>query len=155
MQNFIEYTNYDGIHVNTNCGEVAITTLLVNKGKIDNGPDAVKFIENQYPPDILFGWFGTSPTQIQTVCEKFGCPLQKDSGVDNLIKCLQKGKLCILLIGWMEGLKPCGHWTVAHKFNDNIVSLANYDDVKIEDIDSLWSNIIPVLGGMKNSFFYN
>jgi len=71
-----EYTNSDGSHVRTNCGQAAAATFLTFQGRLAPGAErahqVMAEIERHYPPDNLGGVFGTSRRRVIRICKAFG-----------------------------------------------------------------------------------
>lgn len=152
-----EYTNYDGIHIPTNCGQAAATTYLVNTEKLEATDDAMKVIEKIHPPDIFFGFCGSSKSNIKQICKSYGVSLKEKIGHIQLKADLVDEKMGIILIGWLDkSTFPYifGHWVVAYNYDvsNDTISLSNYGDIKTQELLDMWDTAIPTLGGMNHTY---
>lgn len=133
------------------CGQAAACTFLAHFKYIPANQALLKVVEKEFPPDILFGWLGTSPGQVLEICKRWGCgEIEEMHGEMEVMAHLP----AIVLI--QEG-ELGGHWTVVREkknFEDglNYVYLTNRDGggwVEYDEFVKLWGGPIPRLAGFQ------
>lgn len=130
MFEFINDNDYD-------CGQAAAATFLAHYGMIPGNQKLLSVIEKEFPPDIVFGWCGTSPGQVKKICEHWGLKIKETTIITlPMIVLIQDGELG-------------GHWAVL----DSKTHLTNYGCISDEEFLTLWNGVIPKLAGFNNKGF--
>ena len=141
-----EYTN-DGVdtaHQYNACGQAAISTALTGVGAKPEDPSdgVMKDVYAHFPPDILFGKFGTSWKQVQRGLTSNHVKWRWVEGEDALMDTLRHGMLAMVMldIGATvdEGWGSLGaHWTVIYAADQRGVYLSNWP----RDGHCTWANL--------------
>lgn len=134
MFEFVNDNDYD-------CGQAAAATFLAHYNYIPGNQTVLKTIEKEFPPDVLFGWLGTSSQRIAEICEKWGCKLKETD------------QLCYPMIVLLQDGELGGHWTVVTEREDGRVYLTNYGWLDCKEFFKLWNGIIPRLAHFNSKGF--
>lgn len=159
-----------------NCGQAAIATIVeywkknvhshIKRNRYNNRdqryyPDNdafVEAIEYDYPPDLLFGHFGTSKERIQDALIDYGMDnvnVYYDRGgnpagqreLDILINWLENRYPVIVLLdlGPLDGKHWAFHYVVVYHYDGSDFYITNpYDKVPFDDfIQSWWCKGLP------------
>jgi hypothetical protein len=133
MFEFVNDNDYD-------CGQAAVCTFLAHHGYIPANQKLLSIVEKEFPPDIMFGWLGTSPGQVAEACKKWGGKIEEIHGEMEIMARLP----AIVLI--QDG-ELGGHWTVATEKKDQYIYLTNKGWVEYSEFLKLWGGYIPRLAG--------
>lgn len=156
LASIFEYTNYDGVLQAWNCGQAAIATLLTALEVFDvsQARETMSWLEKHYPPDVLWGWLGTSKKQVIKACKHFGVYLKEAKSAD-LFREMKLGNPAILMVGVSAGRVlgidlPGGHWTVAYGFDTTGIYLTNWGDIRCpwDDFTWRWKSMVSRFIGM-------
>lgn len=130
-----QYTN-SGVHAHqqyNSCGQAAIATALTGCGvKPEDPTNAVmQTVYDAFPPDILWGRFGTSWKQVERALGANGVAGTWLDGEAALAETLACGHLALVMldIGATsdEGWGPIGgHWVVVYAMDQGHVYLSNW-----------------------------
>ena len=153
-----EYTNGDGQHVRTNCGQAAAATMLTYHGKLPPDEhlarDILADLERRRPPDNLGGIFGTSQRQVRHICRDHGLRLYPIESVESIRQHLACRSPVIVMLG-MKGRRvlsfdlPVGHWMVAYGYDRDHIYLTNWGRMTWDEFQDAWRRFVPRLIGMR------
>jgi len=138
MFEFVNDNDYD-------CGQAAACTFLAHYDLIPSNQILMKTVEKEFPPDILFGWLGTSPEQVHEICKRWG-----DKQIEEM-----HGEMEIMAhlpaIVLIQDGELGGHWTVIREKENDYVYLTNYKGgwVLYSEFLKLWGGAIPRLAGFQ------
>jgi hypothetical protein len=137
LASIYEYTNDDGALQKWNCGQAAAATLLTHLGQFEPNPqkasEIMSWIENNHPPDVAGGWFGSSRRRVTRICRSRGVELDEINGIAELRRELDRGNPVIMMLGvhagkfWRFDL-PGGHWAVAYGYDSQNLYLTNWGE---------------------------
>ncbi|MCI0639036.1 MAG: hypothetical protein L0Y72_14515 [Gemmataceae bacterium] len=152
VSSIFEYTNDDGTLCNTNCGQAAAATFLTYHGKFaplaGDAAQVMRRLEKCFPPDNLFGLFGTSRRCVERICKAHGVSVQPIAGRAALCARLRRGQPVIVMLGvsggnfWNWDL-PGGHWMVACGFDAEHVYLTNWGHMTWQEFEAGWQKLVP------------
>lgn len=133
--NLYQYTN-SGVepHQQYNaCGQAAIATVLTGLGVSPEDPtDAVmQEVYDRFPPDILWGRFGTSFKQVERALAAHSITATWLEGEAQLVTALARGHLAVVMLDvgatQNEGFGPIGgHWVVIYAMDQEHVYVSNW-----------------------------
>jgi hypothetical protein len=153
-----EYTNSDGSHVRTNCGQAAAATFLTFQGRLAPGAErahqVMAEIERHHPPDNLGGAFGTSRRRVIRICKAFGQEVWPIQGEGALKSRLGRQQAVIVMLGVPAGKflgfdLPGGHWMVAYGYDAEHIYLTNWGKMSWQAFRAGWAALVPRLIGMR------
>lgn len=153
LDEFFEFTNWDGKWTPFNCGQAAACTLLHYEESLDPAAEPAELmrtIEKAHPPDNLGGWFGTSRYCVERICRAHGVKLREIRGEDAFREQLTAGRPVIVMLGvpgkklWKWHL-PAGHWMVAYGFDGEYVYLSNKGRMTWDEFRRGWHGLVPRL----------
>lgn len=156
LPRIIEFTNHDGKHVRSNCGQAASTTVLNFFGHpfaaadVESARPLMEPIESKFPPNIFFGWFGTSGGRVRSILNHFQYDYETIRTTAQLKQRLDQG-LPVLLMLQVTGGKfwkweiPGGHWVVAWGYDADNIYLTNWGSMNWDEFHKSWNGIIPKL----------
>lgn len=146
MFEFINDNNYD-------CGQAAACTFLAHYKILPANQILLKTVEKEFPPDVLFGWLGTSPSQVHEICKRWG-----DKQIEEVHGEMEVMAHLPAIVLIQDG-ELGGHWTVVTEKKDfdgvNYVYLTNYQEgwVEYTEFLQLWGGTIPRLAGFQYKGF--
>lgn len=115
------------------CGQAAMATVLsaLMVQPEDPSDQVVREVYRRFPPDILWGRFGTSFRQVQRALSGYGLEWRWEEGEAALLATLRRGELAVVMldIGATvdEGWGPLGgHWVVLYAADAHGVYLSNW-----------------------------
>jgi predicted double-glycine peptidase len=130
-----QYVN-SGVHQHqqyNSCGQAAIATALTGLGvKPEDPTNAVmQAVYDAFPPDILWGRFGTSFQRVERALAAHGVQGAWLEGESALAETLKKGHLALAMLDVGatedEGWGPLGgHWVVVYAMDTQHVYLSNW-----------------------------
>ena len=141
-----EYTNsgVESQYQYNACGQAAVSTVLTALGiKPEDPTDAVmKEVYKRFPPDILFGKFGTSWMRFQKALKGYGASYRWLEGEQSLRSVIASGGLAVVMLDvgatQDEGWGSIGaHWTVIYAYDTDGVFLSNWP----RDGKCTWANL--------------
>jgi hypothetical protein len=153
-----EYTNSDGSHVRTNCGQAAAATFLTFHGRLAPGAEqahqVMAEIERYHPPDNLGGVLGTSRRRVIRICRAFGQAVLPIRGEVALKSRLGRQHPVIVMLGVPAGRfhgfeLPGGHWMVAYGYDAEHIYLTNWGRMSWQEFRAGWAALVPRLIGMR------
>ncbi len=154
LDSLFEYTNADGRLARTNCGQAAAATILTHHGKLPDAaeaPEVMVALERDYPPDQLFGLFGTGRRQVERICQENHLPLREIQGEEELRLCLRQRRPVVVMLGVSAGQLfhrfdlPGGHWMVAFGYDADRIYLSNWGAMTWDDFSRGWRLPVPRL----------
>lgn len=141
-----QYTN-DGVaqHQQFNsCGQAAMATVLTALGVTPEDPtdQVMQGLYDRFPPDIAFGYLGTSYRRVEKALAAHGVAWTWMEGEQRLQEVLRAGHLAVMMLdvgateneGWGS---IGGHWTVIYAMDSEHVHLSNWP---IDD-RCTWANL--------------
>lgn len=154
LASIVEYTNDDGGNVETCCAQAAAATMI---GFIDQDQpppiDMVHFLEEQFPPNVMFGRWGTSPAQVVRMLDAHGLKATGVLGIDGLMSSLSAGRPVLMLLGvpteflHLSFREP--HWVVAWGMDDKDFYLTNYGKMTHRELFAFaWGDFLVRAVGM-------
>lgn len=115
------------------CGQAAMATVLSAVGvKPEDPTNAVmQALYDRFPPDIVFGYLGTSYRRVEQALTAHGVGWTWQEGEQRLQEALRAGHLAVVMLdvgatddeGWGS---IGGHWTVVYAMDDAHVYLSNW-----------------------------
>lgn len=115
------------------CGQAALATVLSTLGVKPEDPTnrVMQDIYAAFPPDILWGRFGTSFRQVEKCLTKNGVTWRWAEGEAALMESLRRKELVMMMVDIGatedEGWGPIGgHWVVVYAADDKGVHLSNW-----------------------------
>lgn len=155
LQSIFEYINQDGALCETNCGLAAAATFLTHLGLVPNPGPVMDWLERFYPPDIVFGFFGTSRRRVEQICRRFDIRLRSIQGEESLKRELDACRPVMVMLavpaGQFAGFDlPGGHWMVAYGYDAERVYLTNWGSMTWDEFRKGWNGTIPRLIQMRN-----
>lgn len=133
------------------CGQAAACTLLAYYGKIPAKQSAMADIEDDYPPNIMGGYFGTSAGQVRKILECY-LSVEEVVGPIELVNALRNGTPVVVMF---QTSNWSGHWVVATGITGKFIHLTNYGDMPVEEFLSKWNGWLPKLIGFNQRGFVN
>jgi hypothetical protein len=148
-----QFVNDDGDDPNRCCGQAAIATFLAILRVLPTDISTLKAIESVYPPNVLFGWLGTSRGLVARACEINDVFVSEIGGEEALKEALTAKQPVVLLIGTSAGKLwgcelPGGHWTVAYGYDDAYIYLTNWGLMPWDEFRQRWRSWVSAVGGM-------
>jgi ABC-type bacteriocin/lantibiotic exporter with double-glycine peptidase domain len=154
VSEIVEFVNEDGAQSQYNCGQAAIATLV----KFHNKDVSVQEVEHWYPPDAMFGYFGTSKRRVEKALNGYGLNPKTITGIDAVKESLRNGipglVLCEFVFKEVWGLKiPSAHWMMAFGYDDDYIYVSNwsFNKMKLNDFERSWKGMVPRLVSMDES----
>ncbi len=149
LHSVMAYRNQDGELSGKNCGLAAAATALRYRGLFAD--NTLAELEQRFPPDIVFGLFGTSKTRICEILSAYQCPWHEVDGKHALKKAIAHRQPVLVMLS-LPGHLVAGHWMAAYAYDEHHVHLTNYlshhDRMKwnpfLEGWDSMLSTIIDM-----------
>jgi hypothetical protein len=135
MMSIFEYVNQDGNYPINCCGQAAMATLLTRKGlmKTASASTNVKTLEAAYPPDIAWGYLGTSKQRMQQMVQAHGRSMLTHTGYNILKSRVAQGTPVAVMLDVSEGMAGtsaspalAGHWLVVFAFDNKWVYTTNF-----------------------------
>src|SRR4051812_20232021 len=117
------YRNRDGELSQRNCGLAAAATALRYRHQFSDS--RLTSLEDRFPPDILFGLFGSSKGRVCEILSAHGCPWREIEGKDALKRSIRHRKPVLVMLS-LPGHLAAGHWMVAYAYDGHHVHLTNY-----------------------------
>jgi hypothetical protein len=161
LPSIFEYVNDDGNSPINCCGQAAMATLLTKKGlqKTASASTNVKTLEAQFPPDIAWGYFGTSKQRMEQMITAHGRLMQTHLGHNQLKSRVSAGKPVAVMLDVSKGMAGspsaqglAGHWMVVFAFDNKWVYTTNFGGVyrRIDwaRFDRGWNSWMPAAIGM-------
>lgn len=115
------------------CGQAAMATVLSNLGvQPEDSTNAVmREVYRKFPPDIVWGRFGTSFKRVERGLTGSGVTWRWEEGEAALLETLKRGEMVVVMldIGATvdEGWGPIGgHWVVIYAADQRGVYLSNW-----------------------------
>jgi hypothetical protein len=152
LHTMLAYRNGDGRMKDKNCGLAAAATALHHKHRFTE-PNLYT-LEDEFPPDVFFGLFGTSKDRVCEILNAYGCHWREVRGEAALKHTLQHRHpvLVMLSIPWHEILWA-GHWMVAFAYDEHGVHLTNYkshnDRLPWSEFRDGWDSVFPAIIHMR------
>lgn len=142
MFEFVNDNDYD-------CGQAAACTLLAHYGMIPAYQHVMGDIEEEYPPNIMGGYLGTSAGQIRKILEsKF--VIEEINGPMELVSTLKRGTPVVVTF---QVSSFAGHWSVATGITGKFIHLTNHGDMPLEEFFTKWNGWLPKLIGFNQRGF--
>lgn len=154
LLSIFEYTNQDGTLTTWNCGQAAMATLLTHHGLLEADPGRaeaqMRQIEDDYPPNVLGGWFGTSRGRVEKALRNHGLPVAEVRGEDALRAALEQRNPVAVMLGvpgprWCGVQLPGGHWMIAYGFDERRVYLTNWGSMSWDEFRRGWGSLVSRL----------
>jgi hypothetical protein len=150
LHRLLAYRNQDGTLVEKNCGLAAAATALHHKHLYSK--HNLTHLEDEYPPDILFGLFGTSKSRVCEILSAYGCRWREVRGETALKHALRNKHLVLVMLSIpTRGILPAGHWMAAFAYDKQCVHLTNYHRHKDQ---MSWSLFREGWGSTLSAFIY-
>jgi predicted double-glycine peptidase len=115
------------------CGQAAMATVLTGLELEPEDPTnaVMQGLYDRFPPDILWGKFGTSFKQVERALAANGVTNTWLEGEAQLVTTLAKGHLAVVMLDvgatQDEGFGPIGgHWVVAYAMDNEHIYLSNW-----------------------------
>lgn len=164
LSSIVEYTNDDGDLTKTNCGQAAAAVLINHysnelQSESMKRSELVRDLEKEYPPNIMFGAWGTSPTQLVKMLGSHNLKVGKIQGYVEFKELLKDKLPVVVLVGvpYKEFLhlqirEP--HWMVAYGFDKDNLYLTNWGKMLWKDFYLGWEDPLIRLVGMAGTGFF-
>jgi hypothetical protein len=123
IQAVTAYHNQDGELSSRNCGLAAAATALRYRDLFSD--PRLASLEERFPPDILFGLFGSSKGRVCEILSAYQCSWQEIKGEDALKQSIRHHNPVLVMLR-LPGRFPTGHWMVAYAYDEDHVHLTNY-----------------------------
>ena len=136
------FTNDNGLDPDRCCGQVAVATVLSLHGIATSVPA----LERRYPPNVLFGRWGTSKHRLMDMLEDYGLAIE-DLATDDL----ERGDI-VLLSSW-----KWAHWCTVRQLipgscpEEDVIDIGNWGVDALERIQRLGLSIDDLLPQGKTS----
>jgi hypothetical protein len=115
------YCNQDGELSQRNCGLAA--AALHYRGLFSD--TRLTSLEDRFPPDILFGLFGSSKNRVCEILSAYQCSWHEIEGEAALKDSIRHRKPVLVMLS-LPGHLAAGHWMVAYAYDKHHVHLTNY-----------------------------
>jgi hypothetical protein len=161
LTSIFEYVNEDGNSPINCCGQAAMATLLTKKGLMKTASAAtnVKTLEAQFPPDIAWGYFGTSKQRMEQMIKAQGRWMQTHTGHNALKLNVGVGIPVAVMLDVSKGMAGsasaqglAGHWMVVFAFDNKWVYTTNfggeYRRIEWAKFNLGWNSWMPTAIGM-------
>jgi hypothetical protein len=135
ITSIFEYRNQDGLHTWNCCGQAAMATLLTRGGvqTIANWKTNVRDLEEDHPPDIAWGYFGTSQARMGQMASVYGKPLKIYGGYYSLKAAVASQKPVAVMLEVSKGKAGgasaqglAGHWLIVFGYDEKNVYTTNF-----------------------------
>jgi hypothetical protein len=152
IHTLIAYRNHDGDLSSTNCGLAAAATALHCKRLFFE--TRLTSLEKSFPPDVFFGFFGTSKTRVCEILSAYRCAWCQVHGKHALKRAIQRRHPVLVMLS-LPTFLPKGHWMVAYAYDDTHVHLTNYrshhDRMTWGSFTSGWDSTLASVIDMDNT----
>jgi hypothetical protein len=149
IDNIFEFYNLNS----NDCGHAAAATLLCFHNYIGEDLSLLAGLEKAFPADELFGLLGCSPDRVKEILSAYSFKDTQIIDTEERFRThigLSYPLIVLLTVHtafWGMSV-PCGHWTVAYKYDDDYVYLSNYGKMSWEEFRLAWNSFVPRAVGM-------
>ena len=154
VDEIFEYTNSDGLHYATCCGQAAAATFLTHhqrlKPETGRAEEIMALLETKFPQDQLGGRCGTGRRQVERICHAHGIGLREIRCEKQLRLSLDANNPVIVMLGVSAGSfhgfsLPGGHWMVAYGYDRGHIYLSNHGRMTWRQFHQGWNALVPHL----------